>query len=395
MNGLDGASVASMGETPAVALRRDQIEALFSVQTVGYEPPLTLKSIENALGLPPLTLRLVELMKTDYQVKLGMRVKGAAWLKPEFKVTAPRPEVAKFVTEEIESWWTGAMPDVIDGAWNVVSGGEVIYRRDDTGLVRFQRFKPVYPSDVVILDQGGKKAGLRIGSVHLWGPKGFVYVHDRQCGSWEGQSELLGAYKPWNDKVENGGAEDAKKLWFYKCAFFGGGIKCPPGVYRAQDGTETAWLDIARAAIEAIRTGGVWAFENAVDANGNSLWELMRPEINGSASDLFANIDDCDKKITRGMGVPDDIVSQNSGTGSYAGRTIPAMAFYTAEELTLRVFLNEFREQILDWLVWMNFGTRDYSVSAKVNVAALMGGETAPPPSRETARLVDAEVLSA
>lgn len=363
-------------------LTAEQIQRLFVVKTSTYVAPATNDAtVYDRMRLSPLTQLVVDVMKWDPQVSLGMRVKASAQLKANFEIKSPVPGVKEFVEEQIRWWWTMAMPDVIDGLWNAVSGGEVVYRRRDDGRVTLSKFLPVHPTDIQVLIRDNEKAGIKVGETYLWGHESFLYVHGREFGSWAGRSELRGAYKAWVDKTESGGAEDAKKLWFYKCAFFGGGIVCPPGDRVNSDGSRTPWIDIARAVIESMRTGGVVVFEGVKDDSGNSLWELMEPRINGSASDLFANVDDCDKRITRGMGIPDDVLTQSSGTGSYAGRTIPAMAFFDAEELTLRAIFGEFRTQILDWLVWFNFQTRDYSVVPSINVEALMPSGPAQAPA--------------
>lgn len=357
------------------------MSSLFEIRTAAYQPPFDSRILSYEQGLPMFTLRTVTLMLRDPQVRLGTGISMAPLLLPKI-VLSGDPDVQELVRKTIFDVWTRAIPDILQGMWYSVSGGELVYtRHPTTGQIHFREFRPIYPLDLTLLYEKGLVLGLRVrpgglanhlgatgtesdlagNAVTLWGPKAFLYIHNRRWNSWVGESELLGCYDPWLEKNNWKGARHSRKLWFYKNAFGGGLIFHPPGDYeeRAPDGsiTRIPYRDLARQAIAQAENGAVWAFEYKVHPETKDLmWRIEPPHINDNASGLIQYVNELDVEIMRGLGIPDDVVQQVGGTGSYAGRTIPLQAFLLSRTNHLRVVFDTVREQIVDPLVRMNFG---------------------------------------
>lgn len=393
------------------------LRQLFEVLTANYRPPFGAHLPFLFMGLPPLTMQIVDMMRRDPQIKIGMAIKSAPLLKPKFELKG-RPDIVEFVAKQLRVIWTKAVPQIISGMWFTQSAMEVTYKRDQqTGQVRFDDVNPIHPSDARILTKGGRFFGLRVpvrenagngdapanddsdaaalagaraamgengpidrsGMVNLIGPKGFLYVHKREFGSWQGQSEFEGAYDPWLEKNGVKGAKDIRKMWMFKNAYHSGILFHPPGAFT--DPTDSTgrrkipYRDLARQAVEGSQTGQTWCFDNVVDPETKQrLWEYVAPQLNGDGQILLDYPKELDRDILHGLEIPDDIVSQVSGSGGgFAGRTIPLMSFFLSQNLILQAIVAAIKEQILDPLCWINFESTDYEIQdAEINVDALM-----------------------
>lgn len=367
---------------------------LFEVRTAHYRPPNRQLSPHTYYTTrQPFTLGVVEAMRRDPQVKLGIRMLKAPLTKAKLNIISESKEVRDFVMQTFKRVWARSISDVLDGLFYTRFAGEIVYCKDD-GRVCFEDMRPIHPMDAKILTSKGLKYGIKVcgnneaseqEDIVLEGSKSFIYIHGREFSSWQGKSELEAAYPPWLDKNDRYGALAIRKLWFYKNAFGGGILFHPPGNYRfSVNGVEQSipYRDLARQAIEQAMTGAVWTFDNVVNEKGVRQWEYMRPEINGNASELLQYPQELDTEILRGMGIPDDVISQVSGTGSFAGRTIPLQCFFISLNEILRRIVDDIREQIVDFLVRLNFGTGvKYEVEAEVDLSALMPAQ----PDREDA----------
>lgn len=373
------------------------------LMTPGYRPPPSyVTGMPWLPGLPRFTMDVVDAMRRDYQVKLAMAMKVVPVMKPLFAITGD-PDVVDFVKSELRSIWTSSITDITEGMWYTRFGCEMVYKRADDDVIRFARMAPYHPRDFRILTKDGEIVGLRVTSsantadpdgmditsnlpspsgdrsrAIIFAPKCFVYVHDKKFGGFEGMSELEGAYPPWLEKVREGGANASRSLWAYKCVFDSGMLIYPDGYY-----TDPVTLqqipnrDFAMKVLEAMRNGSTVAIPGTVDINGNPLWHLERPVINEGGSALLELIDHYDGKINKGSGIPDDVIEQVSGTGSYAGRTIPFIAFLEAGTPTVRNISRELCRQCLVPLAQINFGEsrgKDWEITeAGVNTKEFLG----------------------
>lgn len=376
------------------------ISDLFEVKTGRYRPPTRFSGYWwDKMMLPPFSIMSVELMRRDPQIKLCMAIRSAPFTKPKFTLAGDSQQT-EFALKTLNTFWTNAVSKVALAMWYTRIGGEVIYKRGDDGKPEFDRFKEIYPSDFNILTRSGEKYGIEVKAsgdreknkpVCLAGMKSFVYVHRRQFGSWDGVSEFEGAYQPWLEQVDNGGARAIRKLWFYKNAFQSGLLKHPPGNYTdPNDATvKIPWEDIARAALERMQTGASWTLPQVFDdKSGNPLWDYIPPSMNGSAGDILEYSKTLDVEITRGMEIPDDVIQQVGGTGSWAGRTIPLMAFFTSQNGIMNEMAVQVFQQIVIPLLQLRFGFVRCSLEkAEVDIEALMpstpseGGENQEKPS--------------
>jgi len=349
---------------------------LLEVQASAYQPPPNHRGSMNDLGLPMFTLRQVELMRRDSTIKLGENILKSPLMHVKYEVTG-RPDVAQFASKQMMSAWDLVVPKILSALWYKVACGESLYKKNSsTGMMEIAGIKDFHPSDCDFLEIDKKLVGIRVrdrnanaprdkdGFHDLYGMKSFTYIHKQQFGSRDGVSELEGAYHPWLIKYGRDGALAERSLWFHKNSYHSGIIFHPPGDYQwtKPDGSLglIPYRDIARQAVERAATGAVWAFPQAFDEKGNRLWEYAEPKINGDGSPMINYVEQLNTEMLRGMGIPDDIISQTSGTGSYAGRSIPFQAFLNSQNDTVRAIFQAIVKQMVAYLCWWNFGSMDF-----------------------------------
>lgn len=380
---------------------RAQATDMMQVRTANYRPPMYYRPSFNMLGLPPFTLMTVEWMKRDPQIKLGMSLKTAPFHKVRMTMKGD-PEVVEFMGTQIKKFWQKAMPKIMRAFWYTMSAGEIIYKlNEQTHRYDFDNMIEFYPRDVHILHHNGIPKGIKVipnaanGSVpvgmatdtnntdafsgmhepvQLLFPKGFLYVHNAEFNSLIGQSDFEGAYDPWLEKTDYQGAKQSRKLWFFKNAFSGGMMFHPPGSYQLPSGEKIPYADIARQAMETSLNGAVWCIEQKFDPETKQpMWQYVSPQFNPGGEHLLEYVQALDTEILRGLGIPDDVISQVSGAGSFAGRTIPLMAFFISQESVLDNLFTVCDEQVFRPLCRANFGHDHYEATVDVDIESLMG----------------------
>ncbi len=384
------------------------IREMFQTRLAAYRPSgwgLMIPGLVD-LGLPLFTIRRVEAMKYDPDIRLGMAIKTCPLLTVKFKMSG-RPDICEFMAGEIQKTWHEAVPLMLEALWYSRCGGEIINKLGDDNRVHFGHFRDVYPSDISILTRGGNFAAIQVaaqsvlsddntyyganedpdrsrekgGKITLFPPKSFLYVHQRRFGSWNGRSELLGAFSPWLEKWDWNGALAIRRMWFYKNAYSGIWIEHPAGEYVAdsvmgQPPEKIPYRDLARQMVETIRTGGVFGvpYVPKPDKPGESQWAVHQAEMNGDAVGLHEYLHELRGDILHGLEIPDDVLTSVSSSGGLAGRSVPAISFFTSQQIHLRNLVRDCKEQIWDCLAMLNFNSTDYEVQAEVDIDRLLPG---------------------
>lgn len=347
------------------------------VVTAGYAPTgHELASFMRQESMPAFTLGTVDSMLCDEQVRLSCGVAVAPMVEIEVDIEGGKE--AAFAKSEIERIWNSHAVKLFSGFWYGRFGGEVVYHSHQ-GQFRTKNILPVHPGDFKILQSKKTKAiiGIRVeerfhssvmdgqaGKVDLLGPKALIFLNgsEERFRSLRGYSDLEPAHRPWWEKTSRDGAQDIRLNWHHSCAFDKGDIFYPPGDQKDENGNPIPARDWAMRMLEMARSGVAWAFPNIYDDNGNRLWDRTRPSINGDGAQFSAYIGELDVAIARGVGIPDDIIAQNSGTGSYAGRSIPMRAFLQTRFAKARALVNCISDSIVRYLCQVNYGSANYSI---------------------------------
>lgn len=352
-----------------------KIGEILEVKVPDYLPPPAHRGTMDELGLPPFNTRQITLMLRDSQVKLGCAIKSAPLMHVKYQITG-QPEVAQFAHEQMAIAWDTIVPKMVNALWYRMFFGQPTYRKAPSGRIELTGCNDYYIGDCQFLEIQQKLVGFRVksrnssnqatiavgGEQDLYGMKALIYIHKQIHGDRAGMSELEGAYSAWLEKTGQDGALAKRRLWFYKNSFDSGIILHPPGNYQWTVNGQLQnipYRDIARQAVERAHAGSVMAFPQEYDQEGNKLWEYIPAKMNGDGQPMIGYVEQLNTEMLRGMGIPDDIISQTSGTGSYAGRSIPFQAFLTSQTGTIRDMFNAIWKQVILPLCWWNFESID------------------------------------
>lgn len=334
--------------------------------TKGYRPSTLIFPLWYWAGQSMFTLQDVEAMRKDYQITLGLNMIKAPFYTVEWAIDGKNQIINKFIDDELKRFWKPSITKILRSLEYGYTGGEILYKLNKQGQVVFKAYKEFHPRDIRCLTLGYEYLGLRVkniptrGDVDLYPPKGFWYAVDREFGGWYGRSWLLNCWEPWYEKRSRDGAIDIRRLWFYKNAFTGGIIRHPNKDYVMPDGSIYSAREMAREMGERMKTGAPIIFPSTKDLEGNYVWTHEPARMTGDAEEIRSYPRDLDVEILRGLRIPDSILTDQPGAGSYSSRRVPERAFYVGLEAVLADLMHAVKLQFLDRVIEMNFDEEDY-----------------------------------
>lgn len=383
-----------------------QMQALLENQlTVGYVPSLPVFGMFTSQGMPQMFLRRdTELMITHPVVRQALRyfkggIAGAEfWGGPNpdspddengLPVCIENDEVGKFVKEQCERFWDRGVPHLqsaYDYGW---IGSEQKYE-DEDGLMKWAELFTFDAADTYLLTQDFRPIGVRVKNVRksskpvdLWmagdnvPAKGLWYAHQPRYNSFYGQSQLLGAWRPWRRLAWIDGAETVIDGAFYRFGYRGPIVRYPNEDLMGPSGIPNTTLnsqgqpmryarDIARQIGEQLKAGGTVGLPSTRDSSGEYKWAIDIPEavLSGIAG-LIEYADYLADQITQGIGVPPELLEAADSGSGYSGRRIPLEAFLANQQQIADAILKLFVDQILRPLVHWNFGPVKFNVQVK------------------------------
>jgi len=275
------------------------------------------------------------------------------------------PKVASFVNRQIARVWQHGVRHLLRAQVYGWAGAEIRYfLNPETNMVEVDRLLPRRSEDVQALLRGGELIGMRVrnvkhdgneGDADIMFPRCVYHVHAPQPGQFYGESILHGAYEPWCDKSLDGGANDVRKLFMRKDSYGGSTVRYPLGTIYV-DGKEIPARDIAQQIVEQIQAGSVKTIPSETDDAGNSRWDIEEATIPSNPQHILQFPKDLDVEMLRGMEIPEDVLTTDS-SGAWAGKRVPMAAFYSGLDMWLGQLVNDICEQVIEYLVSINFGS--------------------------------------
>lgn len=382
--------------------------------TAGYRPTLPLWQLFTSDAIPQFfLLRDIELMMTHPVIRVSLDffkggVGGAEfWGGPDpneenggkGKPISDSPEITDFVQAHCHRYWDRGVPKVQGGYEYGWMGLEPTYA-DEDGRLCWTDFEQFSPRDVFLLTIDGRPAGVRVknitqpgrsksmaegggGVVDLWSAskdvpaKGVWYAHNPRYSSFYGQSQLLGAWRPWRRLAWRDGAEMVADGGVYRFSYAGPILFYPEEdlqaavgtPYTAQDsqgkGRRPA-RDVAKQMCEQLKAGAGMGFPSThypSDWGGQRKWEVEWPTPKLNVDHIIAYIKYLIDQIRYGVGVPPEVMEASETGSGYSGRSIPLEGFMLLQQRLADALLLLFVNQILSPLVRWNFGP-----TAKFNV---------------------------
>jgi len=347
--------------------------------TRDYVPSASLSGWLFSNRLAPFTLHTVNNMLCDSRVTFGLwLIKGPILSHAKFYIKCADPKVKEFIVNTITRFWrTSAIKTLKAIEWGF-SCSELLYEYDKRKkLIVFQGLKDIHPLDCRLVTSDGKAIGASVRNVPnhkgagtkkvtLESPRFLWHVQGREAHPFYGQSRLRGAYQPWTEIWTDGGYRDSRRLFFHKYAFDGGIMYHPPGTTKISGGggavaQEISNKDLAREMIEKRKTGGSMTLPNLPGEDGNRQWDYIAPEVQQPPSSLMEYGKDLNDELWEGMGIPPEI-ARAEGTGAFAGRAIPMMAFFSVLQEILLNLIADVDGCLITPLVQQNFGDVEYEI---------------------------------
>ena len=346
--------------------------------TADYEP-LALQAgyMTGGQRRPRFSSRWINRMLPDQRIQFALRmIKGPILSGARFYVKDPNSSgdehspVKKYLIKNISRFWAHSAAKALRAIEWGFSGNECLYRMEDD-LICFDSLKIIHPKDAKILTLDGNKIGMSVGNVkgrrgriYLGGPKGLWQVHNREEKPWYGLSRLFGAFQPWLEFHEDGGAKDIRRLYYHKYAFSGDVGYFPtgrePDTQSAPGSQPRSNREVMRSMLAKRKTGASIMFPGTRYEDGGRKWEIETPSPGPGAAPVLEYHSDLKEEIFEGMGVPNE-VAQATETGSgYSGRKVPQEAFMSMLQEIVNWLCYDFDQQVLRPMVQFNFGAKDY-----------------------------------
>jgi hypothetical protein len=386
--------------------------------TQGYKPTLPLWALFTADTVPQFyLLRDVELMMIHPVCRSALDYYKGGIADVEFwggpKLDDPddehglpisgNPDVANFVLQQCYRFWDRGVPMLQGGYEYGWIAGEPLYVEENGRLV-WDSLLQFSPRDVYLLTREGRPVGVRVkqiahtqqeqagnatssGIADLWlasrdvPAKGVWYAHNPRYSQYFGQSQLLGAWKPWRRLAWKDGAEGNIDLGFYRfwCAGpvvyypnedFQTGVNAPAmaTTVDSQGRPRRFARDFARQLAEWYKSGagvGLPSDKYTQDFGSGDKWRLDLPQstLNVEGGIVYARY--LMDQIRYGVGVPPELMEASESGGGFNGRMVPMYGFLTQQQKIADAMLILFVKQILAPLVRWNFGDVPWTVQVK------------------------------
>src|SRR5262249_5902837 len=176
--------------------------------------------------------------------------------------------------------------------------------------------------------------------------KALWYAHNPRYNHWYGQSQLLGAWKPWRRLGWKDGAEQSMDGGIYRFAYCGPKIRYPEEDYQGQPGAPATSLDsqgrprryardMARMMAEQYKAGAGIGLPSTMcppEMGGGPKWDAEFPESTLNISGLIEYVKYLIGQVRFGVGVPPEIFEASETGSGYSGRAIPLDAFLMTQQ---------------------------------------------------------------
>lgn len=382
--------------------------------TAGYKPTLPLWTMYSMDMIPQFYLmRDIELMMIHPIVRSALEyfksgVAGAEFWGGEAQDGNPQgvpicesnQEVDLFVREQCRRYWDWGVPKIQGGYEYGWIGAECLYT-EQAGRLAWDNLLQFSPRDTFLLTWNKKSVGVRVkqvsaspgyslgqGQVDLWTAtkdvpaKGLWYAHNPRYSQYYGQSQLLGAWRPWRRLAWKDAAETVVDGGIYRFAYSGPVVRYPEDDMQAQPGSPATTVDsqgrprryardMARMIAELYKTGagvGIPSSKYPHDMGGGDKWDFEIPTSTLNVEGLISYVQYLCDQIRYGVGIPPELLEAAETGSGYSGRSIPLEGFIMTQQRLANALLALFVNQVLRPLVFWNFG----DVKWQVKVMPLM-----------------------
>jgi hypothetical protein len=297
-----------------------------------------------------------------------LKANGAQFI---YKVSSENKELQDFIVKTLKRFWTVGLDEALSAIEWGFSCSQVVYKQTESNRIEYDYLKWNHPDSVKPLFLDHRMVGANIKGIpgyengaELLFPKVLWHIHNRKVNPVFGESRLSWASIPWHELYVCYGARDIRRTWFIKNAFDGGQMRYPIGKTKVGE-SEIDNLDLAIKMMSNMRTGGYRVFPDDINtSSGQQKWEYTPPSANITPNGLMEYPEKLRYEILEAMGIPPEVTESQSdnGMGSATGRKVPMMLYYSTLAHLCDSAIYDFKTQNLDYLAFVNFRTKEYSV---------------------------------
>ncbi len=313
-------------------------------------------------------------MMTDPAIQIGLRQLCSPLGKAKWEIKCQDQNAAKFIDETLGKFWTTMLPQI---AYYYFAWGYAAFlpefKKGDDKMWRLTGGRIVWPLDATPHvfkggDKAGQFAGFEVNGVTDWDGDGNSVIEcpysfwfggfEERGGRLYDHSRLRYAFAPWLAKETRGGILDNRQKYHRKW-----GVPCtvvyyPPGFLDPQDPDAPRNKDIAYEIAERIEAGNVVVMPDTrtPDDKSDPKWRVEVLESVKGNIDFTAELEFQDKLITKGLGVPPEVLEASETGSGYSGRAIPQDAFFGMMDQLIGLFIRQFDHCVLQHLMEENFG---------------------------------------
>lgn len=374
--------------------------------TQGYRPTLPLWALYTADTVPQFyLLRDVELMMIHPVVLSALNFFKGGIAGVEFDIPSDSSEVSEFVGAQCQRWWDRGVPKIQGGYEYGWIGCENMFSDADGPLV-WDDLIQFSPRDVYLLTRDARPIGIRVkqvkptdrnetfpraddsvgaGAIDLWmgtediPAKGLWYPHNPRYSQYYGQSQLLGAWRPWRRLAWKDGAETNIDGGFYRGYYSGPLVRYPEEDYQGPANSPATTLDsqgrsrkyardFARQLAEWYKSGagvGLPSSKYPTEMGGGDKWDMEFPQVRLNIDGGVNYVKHLWDQIRYGVGVPPELMEAAESGSGYSGRSIPLEGFIMQQQRLADAILSLFVRQVLKPLVLWNFGPVRWDAKVK------------------------------
>lgn len=360
-------------------------ETLTEHLTYAYKPQLPIYGFRDEYWNGPEFYFDIEAMLQDDIIKTPLDNVKSALSHMQVQAKGSSTRVVQFLLDEWTKFKELYVPAVQHPGYSYGwMGAEPVYAVEQGKLV-LDEFHDFAPRDVQPLVRDNSIVGVQVnnlsegtaslpGSDKGYPAKGFWYAHRAVYGRHYGQSQIRSAWKPWRRVTGRDGLEEVMDIAIHRYGTGNVVVRAPIKDIKANNQppgqTRQSTMERAREMAESIKAGGAIAMPSNFHPGTNTPeWDIDSFQPDMKLSELINGADYFEKKCSKAIGFPPELLEAAETGSGFSGRMIPLQGFLMAQQPAAQGIFYAWFKQIGEPLVRWNFGPNAW---VKCNVVPLL-----------------------
>jgi hypothetical protein len=324
-------------------------------------------------------LNVLDTMRRDSQVALGMSIVKYPITNLGFTVNCKEPVIKEFVRATLRPIWSTLLRNSLlsldygftpfEKVWAMkrvdIDPGKNKRKIRNKRMIVLEKLKPLTPTTVSLqLDNlnnliGVNQKNANGTTTHLNKQKSMVLTYQEEYGNYFGKARLVTAYEPWYWKII---ATQFFLRWMERQAIPPYVGRYPKGQSTATNGTKYANSDLMFRVIKALSSYGNFTLPSDRDDGGNLKWDvehIKQGDLQLTLDSIVENV--FNVAILRGLLIPDE-----KALSSLSPDAAVKIFLSTLEDF-VKVIETKINDEIVKPLVYWNF-PKDMISNCELNI---------------------------